>query len=362
MTQVNNGPADTALPNEQPLNYTTPALPGVSDLPGQQQTLLSDLQGAPNMGGFTSNWATPWSQAPGMVTGAGAGIRGLDAYSGADPTFGGSLTKKFGQSDDVTDIRKNLTGILAGKQDLPFLGDLLKGFRDQNTQAMDELRAGQASRGVVNSTPGFEARNRLKNQQQAALAGISLDALSRGTTPMLGALGEMGRQDLGRQKGEIGRQQGEFGAELQGQGQGFGQGLAQNQALGSLGQALGGAQLGSLGQDFSQQMQSGGQQGALMNQIFNQGMGVQDRSLAQFMGLTGLQNTLDNANFANKNAAINSLMGVLSGTGTSGGASGLAAPAGGPSTTQSLMELLMTPGIGNSPLGQWLGLSGIGGT
>ena len=61
MTQVNNGPVDTALPNEQPLNYTTPALPGVSDLPDQQQTLLSDLQGAPNMGGFTSNWATPWS-------------------------------------------------------------------------------------------------------------------------------------------------------------------------------------------------------------------------------------------------------------------------------------------------------------
>jgi hypothetical protein len=219
---------------------------------------------------------------------------------------------------------------------------------------MEQARAGLASRGVLNSTPGTNELERLRTRNQANLAGISLDALSRGTAPMLQALGQMGSQDLGRQTAEIGRQQAQETAGRAGQQQAFGQGLAKNQALANIGQALGQMDLTGRAQDFSQQYQQNAQEGALLQQIFNQGMGVQDRALNQFLSMNNLQNTFDTTRQANQNAAINQLMSVLTNTALPNAAPGFTAPVGGPSTTQSLMQLLMTPGIQNSPFGSWL--------
>jgi hypothetical protein len=344
----------TTVP-QQIIEYQAPELPFLNELPNQQQTLLQSIQNSDTMSGFGSGWSDAFNDAPGFLDTAASGYKGLSPYAiTGDPTYGSALTNDFGVSGDYTTLRNNLAGVLSGTTDLPFLSDLLSGFRTENEAAMEQARAGLASRGVLNSTPGTNELERLRTRNQANLAGISLDALSRGTAPMLQALGQMGSQDLGRQTAEIGRQQAQETAGRAGQQQAFGQGLAKNQALANIGQALGQMDLTGRAQDFSQQYQQNAQEGALLQQIFNQGMGVQDRALNQFLSMNNLQNTFDTTRQANQNAAINQLMSVLTNTALPNAAPGFTAPVGGPSTTQSLMQLLMTPGIQNSPFGSWL--------
>jgi len=102
--------------------------------------------------------------------------------------------------EGIPDQRDAIWSMLMGDTPVPYMESIMEDLRHQQALARDELRAGQGMRGIINSTPGFAARDRQLASQAAARGTAALQGLSAVVPGMQKAVDSTYDQDMGVRK------------------------------------------------------------------------------------------------------------------------------------------------------------------